>query len=213
MNPKVDEYLDGVDKWQDELSELRRIILDCMLTEELKWGAPCYTFQKANVVLIHGFKEYCAISFFKGTLLSDSEQLLATPGGNSQAGRQLRFRSIDEIRKIEPIIKAYLFEAVEVEKAGLQVTFKGTQEYEKPEELLKKMEEEPLFKVAFEALTPGRQRGYILHFAGAKQSKTRETRIEQCIPRILKGKGITDCICGLSKKMPGCDGSHKLLKE
>lgn len=211
MNPKIDEYLSKADKWQEELEQMRRIALDCMLTEELKWGVPCYTFQKSNVVLFHAFKEYCAFSFFKGALLSDSESILIKPGENSQAGRQLRFKSVGEIVALESTIKAYIFEAIEVEKAGLDIVYKETTDYEVPQELIGKFNEMPQLKVAFEALTPGRQRGYILHFSGAKQPKTRLSRIEQCIPRILMGKGFTDCICGHSKRMPGCDGSHKWI--
>lgn len=212
MNPKVDEFLNRANKWQEELSLLRATILDCGLTEELKWKVPCYTFQKSNIVLIHGFKEYCAIAFFKGALLKDSEGLLIQQTENVQSGRQIRFTSVNQIQEMIPTIKAYIFEAIEVEKAGLSVELKKTSDYPIVEELQKKMDQDAAFKKAFEALTPGRQRGYHLFFSAAKQSKTREDRIENSLNRIFKGKGLTDCICGLSKKMPSCDGSHKSLK-
>lgn len=192
MNPKVDAFLDGSEKWQKEMKILRKIVLDCNLTEELKWGVPCYTVNKNNVVLIHAFKEYCALLFIKGSLLSDSHSILIQQTENVQAGRQVRFTHIDQIAEQEAILKAYIFEAVEIEKAGMKVVFKKTSDYQLPEELTTKFNEIPQFKTAFEALTPGRQRAYIFYFSQAKQAKTRETRIENCIPKILMGKGLND---------------------
>ena len=192
MNPKVDFFFNKAEKWQEEYEKLRLIILDCGLTEELKWGCPCYTFQKGNIVLIHGFKEYCALLFFKGALLQDTNGILIQQTENVQAGRQIRFTNIREIVEMEPILKAYIYEAIEVEKAGLEVSFKKHDEYTIPEELQHKFEEIPELKTAFEALTPGRQRAYMLHFSSPKQSKTRESRVEKCVEQILNGKGLDD---------------------
>ena len=192
MNPQVDEYLNKAQQWQEEFEKLRMIILDCQLTEEFKWGVPCYTFQKSNIVLIHGFKEYCALLFFKGALLHDAHGILIQQTENVQAGRQIRFTHVREIVALEPILKAYIYEAIEVEKAGLEVSFKKTTEFIIPEELQQKLDEIPALKTAFETLTPGRQRAYILHFSEPKQSKTREARIEKCIPQIMNGKGLND---------------------
>lgn len=205
MNPQVDLYLiDGcgrcplggtpackVINWQEELKELRRIILDCGLTEEVKWGVPCYTFQQSNILILSAFNENCVLSFLKGALLQDAHSLLEKPGENTQAARVIRFTDVREIRKIETILKAYIFEALEVEKAGLTFEFKEQPE-PIPEELQYKLTENPEFKTAFEALTPGRQRGYILYFSAPKQSKTRKSRIEKCTPKILDGKGLHD---------------------
>lgn len=210
MNPEVDQYISKVKKWQEEIEKLRAIVLDCQLTEELKWRVPCYTYKNGNVVLINSFKDFCALGFFKGTLLSDTNNVLIKQGENTQSARIIRFTSVNEIIEIEAIIKTYIYEAIEVEKAGLKVET-NNKELEFPEELLTKFNENPEFKTAFEALTPGRQRAYNLFFSDSKQSKTREARIEKYTQRILNGKGINDCICGLSKKMPGCDGSHKLI--
>jgi uncharacterized protein YdeI (YjbR/CyaY-like superfamily) len=192
MNPKVDVFLSKAEKWQGEFEKLRMIILDCQLTEELKWGVPCYTFEKRNIVLIHGFKEYCALLFVKGALLNDAKGILITQTENTQAARQIRFTNVREIVEMEPILKAYIFEAVEVEKAGLKVDFKKTSEFIIPEEFQNKLDEIPALKTAFEALTPGRQRAYILYFSQPKQSKTRVSRVEKCMPRILNGKGLND---------------------
>jgi uncharacterized protein YdeI (YjbR/CyaY-like superfamily) len=192
MNPKVDFYFDKSEKWQKELEKLRLIVLDCQLTEELKWGCPCYTFQKRNIVLIHVFKEYCALLFFKGALLPDPNGILVQQTENVQAARQIRFTNVREIVKMESILKVYIHEAIEVEKAGLTVKLKKTAEYAIPEEFQKKLNKTPALKTAFKALTPGRQRGYILYFSAAKLAKTRETRIENSIPQILKGKGLND---------------------
>jgi len=191
-NPRVDFFFTKAKKWQDEFKKLRTIILDCGLTEELKWGVPCYTFQKKNIVLIHGFKEYCAILFVKGVLLKDAEGVLIQQTENVQAGRQVRFTNIQEIVALEKILKAYIHEAIEVEKAGLKVTHKKTSEYTFPEELISKLEEVPGLQDAFDALTPGRQRGYIYYFSQPKQSKTREARIDKYTPQILAGKGLND---------------------
>ena len=192
MNPKVDEYLSKVKQWQVEFEKLRMIVLDCQLTEELKWGKPCYTFQENNIVLIHGFKEYCALLFIKGALLHDTQGILIQQTENVQAGRQIRFTNVQEIVEMESILKAYIYEAIEVEKAGLEVDFKKNTEFIIPEELQNKFVEIPALKTAFEALTPGRQRAYILHFSEPKQSKTRESRIEKCMQQILNGKGLND---------------------
>ena len=192
MNPKVDFYFNKAPKWQEELKLLRMVVLDCGLTEELKWGVPCYMFQNGNVVLIHDFKEYCAFLFFKGVLLNDANGILIQQTKNVQAGRQIRFTNVREIAELESILKAYIYEAVEVEKAGLKVSLKKSTEYPIPEEFQHKLDEFPALKTAFEALTPGRQRAYNLYFSEPKQSKTREARVEKCIPQILNGKGLND---------------------
>lgn len=191
MNRKVDEFLGKEKKWQEEMAKLRTISLDCGLIEELKWGKPCYTFESSNLVIIQGFKEYCALLFVKGALLTDPKRILIPPG-KSQSARQVRFTQVGEIVALEPTLKAYIHEAVEVEKAGLKVDFKKTAEYEIPKEFQVKLDEDPALKTAFEGLTPGRQRAYLLHFSGAKQAKTRESRIEKYIPQILEGKGLND---------------------
>ena len=191
MNPKLDEYFDKLDTWQKELERLRLIVLDCGLTEELKWSSPCYTFEGTNVVIIGGLKDYCVLSFFKGALLQDAEGLLTKPGESTQSGRVIPFTSVKQIVELEPTLKAYIYEAIEIEKAGLQVNFKKNPE-PIPEELQMKMDKNPALKKAFEALTPGRQRGYILYFSAPKQSKTRESRIDKYTPQILKGKGMMD---------------------
>lgn len=192
MNPKVDEFLNKAKKWQEEMEKLRMILLDCHLTEELKWGKPCYTFQGNNIAIIHGFKEYCALLFIKGALLKDTDGILIQQTENVQAGRQIRFTGVQEIVEMEATLKNYIYEAIEVEKAGLEVNFKKNTELIIPEELQNKFDEIPALKTAFEALTPGRQRAYILHFSGPKQSKTRESRIEKCMQQILNGKGLND---------------------
>jgi uncharacterized protein YdeI (YjbR/CyaY-like superfamily) len=191
-NPRVDEFLGKAKQWQEEFEKLRTILLECQLTEELKWGKPCYSYQKSNIVLIHGFKEYCALLFMNGALLADGKGILVQQTENVQAARQIRFTNIQGIVEMEPILKAYVYEAIEVEKAGLKVDFKKTPEFPMPEELQKKLDSIPTFKAAFESLTPGRQRAYLLHIGGAKQSKTRESRIKKCMPQILNGKGLND---------------------
>lgn len=191
-NPKVDEFLNKATKWREEFERLRTIILDCGLTEELKWGAPCYTLENKNIVLIHGFKEYCAVLFFKGALLHDTNGILVQQTENVQAGRQIRFTNSREIAELETILRTYIHEAIEVEKAGLKVDSKKNTESVIPEELHRKFDEVPTLKTAFEALTPGRQRAYILYFTQPKQPKTREARVEKCTQQILNGKGLSD---------------------
>lgn len=192
MNPKVDFYFAKPQKWQQEITLLRTIALDCGLEEELKWRCPCYTYKQSNIVLIHVFKEYCAYLFFKGALLNDGQGILIQQTENVQAARQIRFTEIAEVVELEPVLKTYIFEAIEVEKAGLKVELKKTKEFEMAEAFRLKLDELPALKTAFEALTPGRQRGYLLHFSQPKQAKTREARVEKCIPRILEGKGLDD---------------------
>lgn len=191
-NPRVDVFLSKTDKWQKEYAKLRKIVLDCGLTEELKWGQPCYTDDGKNIVLIHGFKEYCALLFMKGALLKDSKGILIQQTANVQSGRQIRFTSMREITKMEPILSAYIREAIKVEKAGLKVSHKETAEFEVAEEFQKKLDKSAALRKAFTSLTPGRQRAYLLHFSSPKQAKTRESRIEKCIPQILEGKGLLD---------------------
>jgi uncharacterized protein YdeI (YjbR/CyaY-like superfamily) len=191
MNPKVDEYFYKIQKWRQELEALRMICLDCNLVEELKWKIPIYTFQKKNIVGLNGLKDSCALAFFKGVLLQDTEGILLQPG-KVQSARWVKFTSVKEIIKLEPILKAYIFEAIEVEKAGLKVKKKETSDYPIPEEFQRKLDELPALKKAFDSLTPGRQRGYIIYFSQAKQSKTREARVEKYMGQILMGKGITD---------------------
>lgn len=192
MNPKVDAYLKRAEAWQEEQAKLRMIVLDCGLTEELKWGVPCYTFQKSNVVLIHAFKDYCALLFFKGALLNDMHGILIRQTENVQAARQARFTSVREIVAKESILKTYILEAIEAEKAGLQVALKKTAEYNIPEEFQKKLAGSPALKTAFEALTPGRQRAYLLYFSAPRQSATRIARVEKSLQQILDGKGLND---------------------
>jgi uncharacterized protein YdeI (YjbR/CyaY-like superfamily) len=188
-NPKVDFFFTKAEAWREEFEKLRSILLDSPLTEELKWGKPCYTFQDSNIIIMQGFKEYCALLFCKGALLKDPKGILIQQTENVQAARQIRFTNLQQIIKLQPALKSYIKDAIAVEKAGLEVTYKKTSEFKVPEELEKKFDEYPRLKAAFEALTPGRQRGYLLYFSGAKQSTTREARIEKCLPRILKGKG------------------------
>jgi len=192
MNPKVDFFFNKAEKWQKEVEKLRTIVLGCPLTVELKWGVPCYMFEESNIVLIHTFKEYCALLFFKGALLKDSKGILIQQTKNVQAARQMRFTNVREIVELKAIIKAYIYEAIEVEKAGLKVKLKKTTEFEMPEEFKNKLNESPALKTAFRALTPGRQRAYLLHFSAPKQSKTREARVAKCMRQILKGKGLND---------------------
>ena len=192
MNPKVDFCFSNPHRWQEEFKQLRNIILDSGLTEELKWGCPCYTLQKNNIVLIHGFKNYCAILFFKGALLKDSSGILIQQTEKVQAGRQVRFTKVQEIVELKPLIMAYINEAIEVEKAGLKVELKKTSEHPIPLEFQNKLNEIPALKNAYCSLTPGRQRAYIYYFSEPKQSKTRESRVKKCIPLILNGKGLND---------------------
>lgn len=206
LNPKVDAYFQvgcgrcplggtpecNVHRWQDEMKRLRALVLECGLTEEVKWGVPCYTFEKANVVLISALKEYCAISFLKGALLEDPDQLLTKPGENTQAARLIRFTSVQQVVAAEKTLRDFVRRAIEVERQGKKFDFSAKDELVIPEELRRKFEEMPELESAFAALTPGRQRGYVLHFSAAKQSKTREARIEKCVPSILAGKGMHD---------------------
>ncbi|TGK59477.1 hypothetical protein EHQ27_00205 [Leptospira wolffii] len=191
-NPKVDVFLIKAETWRKEFEKLREILLECKLTEELKWGVPCYTLGKNNIVLMHGFKEYCALLFFKGALLKDPKGILIRQTENVQSARQIRFTDVREMTKLKTVLKAYISEAIKVEESGLKVNFKKSSEFAVPEEFLSKLDEVPGLKTAFDALTPGRQRGYLLHFSSAKQSKTRESRIEKCIRKILNGKGLDD---------------------
>jgi len=191
-NPKVDAILSKEKNWKEEFEKLRAIILDCGLAEELKWGSPCYTFEKRNVVLIHGFKEYCALLFFKGALLKDANGILIKQTANVQSARQIRFKSVREIVKMKNVLKDYINEAIEVEKSGLKVNFKKTSEFSIAEEFQNKLDESTALKKAFRALTPGRQRAYLLYFSAPKQSKTRESRVAKCMPQILAGKGLDD---------------------
>ena len=191
-NPKVDFFFAKAGKWREEFEKLRTIILDCGLSEELKWGKPCYTFQKSNVVVIQGFKEYCALMFFKGALLKDANGVLSKIGEHTQAARQIRFTNVREITQMEPLLKDYIQEAIDVEKAGLKVKLKKTSEFKISEEFQKKLDAIPALKTAFDGLTPGRQRAYLLYFSRAKQSKTRQSRVEKCMKRILKGQGLND---------------------
>lgn len=209
MNTKVQEFIDNSKKWQSEFEVLRRFALDCNLVEEFKWRNPCYTFQNSNVFLLGSFKDFCSLSFFKGVLLEDKKKVLVSPGENSNHVKYFKFTSVDEIIQNEALIKAYIFEAIELEKNGIKVQKSDKPKSEIPDELKTAFNNNENLKTAFEALTPGRQRGYLLFFNGAKQSKTVTARIDKHKERILKGKGIHDCICGLSKKMPNCDGSHK----
>jgi uncharacterized protein YdeI (YjbR/CyaY-like superfamily) len=192
MNPKVDFYFSKATKWQEEYKKLRTIVLECGLTEELKWGVPCYTFEDKNVVLIHGFKEYCALLFIKGVLLKDEKGILIQQTENVQSGRQVRFTNIREIVELEPSLTAYIYEAVEVERTGMKVPLKKATEFPIADEFQKQLDENSELESTFYALTPGRQRAYLLYFSAPKQSTTRESRIEKCIPQILNGKGLND---------------------
>ena len=208
----VDEYFRNVKKFPKELKALREILTECGLSEELKWRNPCYTFKNNNIIILGEFKEYCALSFFKGVLLSDFENILNKPGENSQTVRIIRFKSLDEIIAVSPILKKYIFEAIEIETSGIKVERKESANLLFTDELKNILDKSPQFKIAFESLTPGRQRGYNIFFSEPKQSKTRVARIEKYTQRIIMGKGLNDCTCGLSKRMPNCDGSHNSLK-
>jgi uncharacterized protein YdeI (YjbR/CyaY-like superfamily) len=192
MDPRVNDFLSKAQKWPKELERLRMICLDCGLTEEVKWDQPCYTFQQRNVVIIGELKDHCTLSFFKGALLYDAEGILLKPGEHTQSGRWIKFSNVQQIVVMEPILKAYIYEAIEVEKAGAKVTLKTTADFIIPEEFQNKLDEVPALKTAFYALTPGRQRAYILYFSAPKQSKTRASRVENCMLQILKGKGLND---------------------
>lgn len=211
MNIKVSSYISKLKTWKAEMEALRAILHAFPLTEELKWGKPCYAFENSNIIIIQGFKEYCGLLFFKGALLKDVKGLLVKPGENTQGGRLIKFKTVKEITKLKAPIKSYIKEAIEVEKLGLKIE-PMEKELVLPDELLAIFKKNAPFKKAFNALTPGRQRAYNMFFTAAKQSATRETRIEKYKKQILDGKGINDCTCGLSQKMPYCDGSHRQLK-
>jgi uncharacterized protein YdeI (YjbR/CyaY-like superfamily) len=209
MNSDVDALMSKATKWQAEMRQLRIILLDCGLEEEYKWKQATYCYKGNNILILHSFKDFCGLGFFKGSLLNDEYNYLVQLGENTQGTRVLKFTSLQEVIEKEAVVKAYIFEAIEVEKAGLKVDYSANKELEFPEELTIMLDQDDQFKEAFEVLTIGRQRAYNLYFRAAKQSKTRVTRIEKYIPRILNGKGINDCICGHSKRMPNCDGYHK----
>jgi len=213
MNSAVDAFITKTKKWPKELMALRAILLQCKLTEELKWGAPCYTLEKNNIVILHAFKEYCAIGFFKGALLKDPSGLLVKAGENSQLGRQFRFTGTEEINAQSKQIKAFIKEAIEIEQSGVKPPPQPSAEIAIPDELKAAFKDNAALKAAFQKLTPGRQRAYLIFFTAPKQSATRATRIAKYVNQIICGKGINDCTCGLSKKMPGCDGSHKQLNS
>ena len=213
MNEEVNKYLNGLKKWKTELTKLRAIISECGLKEEFKWMHPCYTDNGKNIVLIHEFKDYCAILFHKGVLLKDPENILVQQTENVQSARQIRFTDLPEIEELKPTIKEYIEEAVEIEKSGKKIEKKKTSDFNIPKELEQKFVENPDFKKAFKKLTVGRQRGYLLHFDKPKQSKTKTSRIEKNMERIMDGYGLNDCVCGLSNRMPNCDGSHKQLEK
>jgi uncharacterized protein YdeI (YjbR/CyaY-like superfamily) len=200
MNPKVDAFINRAKKWPEEMTQLRKIVLGCDLTEELKWGKPCYTVDGANIVLIVPFKNCCSLLFCKGALLKDPAKILIKPGENTQAARQIRFTSVREITRLEADLKRYIRAAIAAEKAGLEVSYKKPAEFDIPEELQRKLDQLPAFKTAFQSLTPGRQRGYIMHFTAPKQSKTRAARVEKCLPQILEGKGLNDDYLGTKAK-------------
>ena len=212
MDPLVDQFILNTKQWQKEFDALRDIVMECKLEETIKWKHPCYMQDGANIVLIHGFKTYCALLFFKGALLNDSKGILVQQTEQVQAARQIRFTSLQEIIKQKAMIKSYIKEAIAIEKSGEKVVLKKPAATKIPEELSTFFKKNPSLKKAFEALTPGRQKAYILFFDGAKQASTRVARIEKSMPKIMCGKGLNDCTCGLSKRMPNCDGSHKFAK-
>lgn len=213
MNPEVETYFDKAIAWKSELYKLRELLLECGLTEDYKWRNPCYTDNGKNIALLAYFKDFCSISFLKGALLADSEKILQEVGPNTRSAKYLSFTSLEEIIEKETIVKAYIKETIAIERKGLKVDYSKNSELEFPTELLEKFNANPDFKTAFTSLTKGRQRGYLLHFTAAKQSQTRTARIEKYEQRIFNGKGMLDCVCGLSKRMPNCDGSHKQLEK
>jgi uncharacterized protein YdeI (YjbR/CyaY-like superfamily) len=213
MSEEVDAYFNNLKKWQNELLKLREIILSCDLTEQLKWRNPCYMHQQKNILLFGGFKDNCVISFLNGALLQDKHKLLKSPGENSQSAKVIRFTSLHEIIDLQEVIKAYIFEAIAIESLGIKIPLTASKNIELIGELQQFFATNKAFEKCFMALTPGRQRAYNMHFAGAKLAATRIARIEKCIPKIMIGKGPNDCTCGLSKRMPNCDGSHKFLKQ
>lgn len=211
MNELLNDFFEKPGKWQDELNELRKIVLETGLIEELKWKQPCYTLDGTNLLIVSSFKDFAFVSFLNGSLLADTESILVKPGENSQFSRLIRFYNVDEVKKLKPTLLAYIYEAIEAQKAGIKPVAEKDKVLEFPEELLSKFNSDIQFKTAFEALTPGRQRAYNIYFTGAKSSKARASRIESYTDRIMNGKGFNDCICGFSKRMPNCDGSHKYL--
>ena len=211
-HPRVDDYLSVSPQWREELVHLRTILLDSPLDEDFKWRNPCYTYRGRNVSMLGRFKDYCALTFFQGALLKDPAGILRKPGENTRAGRLVAFTGMRNITELEPTLKAYLHEAVELERAGKKVDLSQDQTTQYPDELTRKFDDDPALQSAFFSLTPGRQRGYLLHFSGAKQSGTRTARIEKFAARIMDGKGMNDCTCGLSRRMPACDGSHRALR-
>jgi uncharacterized protein YdeI (YjbR/CyaY-like superfamily) len=212
-NPQVDAFIENAKKWSAEMALLRELVLECGLTEEYKWRQPCYALNGKNVLFVSAFKDSCVLAFFKGSLLADPSTILAHAGENTQGMRMIRFTNCEQIKALQKEIKQYIFEAIEIEKAGLKVPKSDVSAPTYPVELKEVFERDLAFQSAFEKLTPGRKRAYILHFSSAKQVETRFSRIDKYRTRILNGKGIDDCICGLSKRMPSCDGSHKFLKE
>jgi uncharacterized protein YdeI (YjbR/CyaY-like superfamily) len=212
-NEQLDAFFEKPGKWHVELNELRKIVLETGIIEELKWKQPCYTMDGTNLLMVSSFKDFAFVSFLNGSLLADTENILVKPGENSQFSRLMRFYSVDDVRKLKSTLLAYIYETIEAHQAGIKPIADKAKELEFPEELLKKFEKDSAFKEAFESLTPGRQRAYNIYFTGAKQSKARESRIENYTERIMNGKGFHDCICGFSKRMPNCDGSHKFLNE
>lgn len=213
MSKQVQDFIEGLGQWREEIRLLRQIMIKSPLIEDYKWMHPCYTFKNKNIVLIQNFKDYCALGFPQGVLLNDPTNSLIQPTENSQTARQMRFRRISEIQKKENIILQLIDEAIDKEKAGVKAQLKGLEDYEVPEELKQFFKENEDYKEAFKALSPGRQKGYLLHFGGAKQSTTRLSRIEKSKARVIKGYGLQDCICGQSKRMPNCDGSHNKIKN
>lgn len=211
MNPTIDHYIAKLSQWAAEIQELREILLECGLSEEIKWGKPCYMYDNKNLIILYGLKESFAIGFMKGVLLQDTEKLLLLPGENSTEGKWMKFTDIKQIKERKAIIKAYVYEAIEIEKAGIKII--KNNELILIDEIQEILNADAKLKTAFDTLTPGRKRAYNLIIGGAKQSATRISRMESYIDRIMSGKGPGDCICGLSKRMPGCDGSHKYLKE
>ena len=212
-NPDVYTYIVESEKWENELKKLREILLGTELNEEFKWRAPCYTYNNKNILMLAHFKDSCRVSFFKGVLLKDEKNLLFKPGKNSQSSKYLQFENLQEIESLQKLIPLYVKEAINIERQGKKVPMKAKSELEIPKELQDQFDEDPSFSDAFYSLTPGRQRGYVLHFSGAKQASTRVSRIEKYKNRIFDGKGFHDCVCGLSERMPRCDGSHKQLEQ
>lgn len=211
MASEVDHFFKDAKNWSKELNALRKILKNTELLEELKWKQACYTYQGKNILILGGLKDACILSFFKGVLLKDNHNLLDIPGKNTQSARYIKFKDTKQIESAKDILLAYIQEAISIEEKGLKVDFKSNDALEIPEELKLIFDENPNFKIAFKKLTAGRQKGYLLHFSQAKQSKTRTSRIEKNIQRIQDGYGFYDCTCGLSKRMPNCDGSHKSI--